>query len=366
MKKKVLVSAYAIENLGDDLFIKILCDRYKNTDFFLIASKKYRNIFKDYNNLYVINCENIIYRIINKFLKLIHKEKYILNYLISKSNALLYLGGSLFIENTNWQSRLDFKISKKKPIFLLGANFGPYNDNNFYLSFKNLFSNYYDVCFRDKYSYDLFKDLKQVRLASDIIFTLKTNEGCDIKEKNGVFISVMNLENRKKLKNYTEDYENKILEVASQLAQRSIPVSLVSFCKKEEDDVAIERIYRRMEKQYLKYIEILSYDGNLDYIIDRLSKSRLIIATRFHAMILGWVVKSNVIPLIYSNKTSNLINDVNFTGNKYKIEEINDMTIEIILENYEEKVPFNIENQIILATQHFEKLDEFLSNKDLY
>ena len=48
--KKVKVYAYTRQNLGDDLFLKILCERYKNTKFILYAPEVYKEIFKNDNN----------------------------------------------------------------------------------------------------------------------------------------------------------------------------------------------------------------------------------------------------------------------------------------------------------------------------
>ena len=45
--KKIKVYAYTRQNLGDDLFIKILCERYPNTQFVLYAPNVYKDIFKD-------------------------------------------------------------------------------------------------------------------------------------------------------------------------------------------------------------------------------------------------------------------------------------------------------------------------------
>lgn len=42
--KKILIKAYTQLNLGDDLFIKILCERYENTEFYLFATPEYKNL----------------------------------------------------------------------------------------------------------------------------------------------------------------------------------------------------------------------------------------------------------------------------------------------------------------------------------
>ena len=51
MKKKVKLRAYAAANLGDDLFIELICKRYPDDTFFLCGSKKFRKIYKKIPNL---------------------------------------------------------------------------------------------------------------------------------------------------------------------------------------------------------------------------------------------------------------------------------------------------------------------------
>ena len=52
---------------------------------------------------------------------------------------------------------------KEKPVFILGANFGPYITQDFFDKYFFLFSKCHDICFRDSYSKELFKNLDNVR-----------------------------------------------------------------------------------------------------------------------------------------------------------------------------------------------------------
>lgn len=44
-----------------------------------------------------------------------------------------------------------------------------------------------------------------------------------------------------------------------------------------------------------------------------------IVATRFHAMVIGWALRKKVFPIIYSKKTLNVIQDVNFHGKYWNL-----------------------------------------------
>lgn len=61
--KRIMINAYTTFNLGDDLFIKVLCERYPNTEFILYAPKEYKINFKNSSNLKVISNSNILFGI---------------------------------------------------------------------------------------------------------------------------------------------------------------------------------------------------------------------------------------------------------------------------------------------------------------
>ncbi len=62
--KKIFVSAYSAQNLGDDLFLKILSQRYPKQRFVFFADRKYKKYgFKNirvYNLLYTLRKKLII------------------------------------------------------------------------------------------------------------------------------------------------------------------------------------------------------------------------------------------------------------------------------------------------------------------
>lgn len=51
----ILVCAYFANNLGDDLFLKILIERYPNVKWELLtANRNYKKLFKDLKNVNII------------------------------------------------------------------------------------------------------------------------------------------------------------------------------------------------------------------------------------------------------------------------------------------------------------------------
>lgn len=129
--KKILVNAYLDVNFGDDLFLKILFDRYNDVEWVLNSGhRKYKKIFKEYKNVTLID------NIINKAIRRLGLEK-LINIDYSKYDAGLMIGGSMFMQNHTWKidyERLKGVISsfkcEDKPYFILGSNFGSYKNNN--------------------------------------------------------------------------------------------------------------------------------------------------------------------------------------------------------------------------------------------
>src|SRR5699024_6589693 len=87
------------------------------------------------------------------------------------------------------------------PTYIIGANFGPYKDKRFLEKYKHHFSQYTGICFRDMYSYNLFKQLPNVKMAPDAVFTLYTNKRVKPRT-NCLGISPISLKKRGDLKSY--------------------------------------------------------------------------------------------------------------------------------------------------------------------
>ena len=252
MKRKILLSAYFACNIGDDLFLKILFDRYQNIEWHLLtANRNYNKIFKDYKNVKIIYSyrelpfgnkrKNLFYTINEWFLGFG-------NYL-----AYVNIGGSIFMQSPAWRSKFDereylinkFKSMGKKT-FIIGANFGPFKDEEFSNKYKELLSRLDDVCFRDNHSYNLFKEMKNIRIAPDIVFSLdyKPSE----KKEKSIGFSIINLENRDSLKEYYHDYNEKIIEIIIKYLNDGYKIKLFSFCENEGDLKVIKYIVEHFPK----------------------------------------------------------------------------------------------------------------------
>lgn len=353
--KNILVKAYLVKNFGDDLFLKVLFDRYNKTNWILDTNdKEYKEIFNKYNNVNIIK---------SSFFKILRKLN-LHNIYYRKYDAVIYIGGSIFMQLDIWKKQYKekvilFNLFKDKPKYILGANFGPFKDKFFWEKHRELFNKCKDICFRDEYSYDLFKDLENVRMAPDIVFQLKPTYVDKI--KNSIGISLINLKNRDKLSEYNDKYKNKIKEVVEELIDNGKLITFFSFCEEEGDKEVIKEIFDIIDEKYKGLINIENYNGNIDEFLSKFERMENIIGTRFHACILSQVFGQGLYPLIYSDKTYNVLSDIGLDKEYLYIKNIEELSSRRILEVINDN---KIQDRKICieAEKHFIVLDNYINS----
>lgn len=296
--KKVYIKAYTRINLGDDLFIHIICSRYPKCTFYLKPKEEYTNIFNTIPNLIVTDdVDNVNF------------------------DAMVYIGGSIFIESSNESClrvlQLKEEIVKESiPTYIIGANFGPYTTKEYFNTVKQeIFSNVKSVTFRDRYSYNLFKDMSNVYYAPDVVFSLNT-DNIVREDKKEIGISVIHHLERESLKNNYSKYINKLVEITKYYIKNGFSVRLFSFCRYEKDMLAIEDILKNMDACDLEKIYITDYFGDINSVLKDLASLKMFVATRFHSMILGLRLNVPIIPICYSDKMKNVLEDIGFEKNR--------------------------------------------------
>lgn len=342
---KVYVDTYLERNLGDDIFLDILIKRYPNHKFYAISRKE-----KEYNssNLKVFTNEYIYIG-----LKKLQLEKYLANLF----QLVVTIGGSMYMESNN--STRDFSLGKNKR-YVLGVNFGPYQTQKYYNNIHNMLSNIEDVCFREKYSYNLFKDLPNARCASDIVFCMPT-DNINITNRKRVIISVISC-SYKLDDNYTKAYEEKMKELIKFFLDKNYEVCLMSFCEKEGDKEAIKSIIEKCDESVKDKIQYYYYNGNIKEALNVIGDSQIVVGARFHANVIGLILGKTIIPVLYSDKTKNVLDDMNIKPKIIDIRNIEEFNVNSINDEDLNK-HFDISFQKIDAQRHFEKLDKELGKK---
>lgn len=313
--KKIFLISYARKNLGDDLFIKMLMERYPMHDFYMkIKKPEYLEYFSKYKNFHIVPG--------------VDSAEELYNSDVNDYDAYVYIGGSIFMEGKKGYNlsdeALDFiKRCKEngKPFCYVSCNYGPYETEEYFNLSKKVFKKCTDICFRDRYSYELFQDIENARYAPDFVFTYPVID--EEKIKDSVGITVIDLNIREDLKDKESEYVQMLTQSIKDYIKEGKTVYLYSFCKREGDENTIAKILDQVNDDKLI---IVKYDGNIEEFLKIYTKMEYMICIRFHAMILSALTGQKMYIMSYSEKIDHVNNDLEFNIPTVHINEISSDT----------------------------------------
>lgn len=350
-------------NVGDDAFFDMLFKRYPDTMFYIMHDPSYAEFFSRYPNVRFYDATRSDIIKINAFGEKFNQSNLFEKLLLKICDGVVHIGGSIYQQIGNWQ--LDFDIRQKrklrgKKFFAVSNNFGPYTDNSYRDMWAGEFKKWTDICFRDRYSYNLFSDIPIVRYAPDLLFRFPI-EKKESEKKVSVSVIDTLAPFRTIEKSTAEAYENKIVELIKRFSSDGYAVSLLSFCAFAGDNAAADRILAALPEEVSSKVKNVVYRNNLNEITNEIETSEYVVATRFHAMILGYIAGKKVLPICYSEKMSNVISDLSLSDSIITLDNLSSLTADelIPLANIvpEEKI-----NEIShLATEQFAGFDKFVS-----
>lgn len=355
----IYLSCVYKKNFGDDLLIKCVCDRYP-TQKFMTMTYRYSDKRIYHKNLKVIKINNLVYRIIRKLCAICNKKNVVDSYFISKSNLVVSVAGSIFMEPKQWNKKngREWCYNLEKKYYILGSNVGPVYTQEYveYIS-RNILNKAEDVCLRDFESYNLVKSsVNKVRCAPDIVFGLPVEKYMKNKINKKVIFSLINI--AKKADQIVNPQEKKYKAIMKDLVLYFIDlgydVQLFSFCKEEGDEEIIEEILKMDEK--MDVVKKYFYDGNMEEALNEFSAAEIVVGTRFHSKILAMTMGKVLIPVIYNSKSRNLLKDIKFKGTSIDIDKIEEFAVENI-KSEDLTYKIDVADQMRLANNHFAKLD---------
>lgn len=324
---RVLVQAYTKLNVGDDLFLHTIFNRYPDVDFVINVYddfyRDYRRFRLAYDNVEVNGKHSLAYRIKRRLgIFDIDKKK------IKNFDAVVHMSGSIFMENpenseydNTVEREVDYLYKKNIPVYFLSCNFGPYFTQGYKKRKENMFKKCRDICFRDRYSYEMFAHLQNVRYAPDAVFSLNTPSV--ISKPYTLGISVINLDSRPTLRRFSEEYRNLIVKIAKEYLAYDYDVYLYSFCEFEGDGVAVDRIAQQLYQYGAEgRVHVIKYSGRMDRFLNSYLSMERTVCTRFHSMILSSLKHIPMLPIIYSGKVSNVVKDLNLSSHPLQINDL--------------------------------------------
>lgn len=382
MRNYIYLRAYLNENLGDDLFVKIVADRYPNYTFkiydinspivkfpsnveFIIDDVEKNRIRKQRIKFEKIRSNRVMRHLFIDFFMHDNCEK---RKIIKNSILRLYVIGSGFMEGgkIGLEYYLNERSFFKKDAYLLGCNFGPYYSRQYRKIHEKLFALSNDICFRDTYSKEQFSMLSNVRQEADIVFTYKGGE----KEIAGVslgyiLISVVNLNKDSNSTELRNDYLQFLIKLVIDITQLGKKVILVGFCKNQRDNEVIEKICDGLLPEKLKNIQIFNYpDIGYKEMMWLFKNADAVVASRYHAAIIGMLYSKKIYVLAYSEKIIHVLQDIDRRIKYIDIRE----KITVSPENFLKKYGYSISDKKLekikqSAELQFIKLDKKLLKK---
>lgn len=313
--KKILLLGYLKKNLGDDLFVSMLLNRYKDVEFVTKnSSLEFFEPFKLYKN----------------YIKIVSSEP-MLEYDLKEFSGCIYIGGSLFREGINsleYQKKMTKFINKCKlegiPFYYISSNFGPYSTEVFYQECLKKIKMVDGITFRDKYSYNKFKHLSNVNYSPDLVFSLDIKPRRKIKNSIGISVIDLSLNMRSEsISKCDAEYSIMLKKNIINFINDNKKVYLFSFCEPEGDLKAIKRVIDMLPELYKSKVTIVNYNGkngNLYSFIQKYSMMEKMICTRFHSLVLSLLFKQELVVLSYSSKLDNFLEDIDDRFKKISID----------------------------------------------
>ena len=358
--KRIFVHAYLAGNFGDDLFVYILCRRYPKIRFRIFADSSYKKTFAGLPNLKVCDYNSRTARFWDHLWKKLKKtDNGFWKMLIRFSDGVVHIGGSSFVQHSEdfgpflESDRTLRRLGKK--MYLIGSNFGPYTDENYYTSYHRLFATYDAICFRDSYSYGLFRDLDNVRWAPDVAYNLQYHSRKQ--EKKMVLISAIDMKERGgkyPLCSYTDAYEKVLGQILEYFLARGYEVVFLSLCEAQGDARAMERVLEKTGEK--GRIPVFHYRDNLREALDLFAEAQIVVGTRFHSLVMGWLNRKQVYPIVYDKKIQNTLEDLHY-NNYLRLEDLESFRTDQ-LEHIERLEDREVDRLIAGAQEQFAAFDQ--------
>jgi colanic acid/amylovoran biosynthesis protein len=357
--KKIYVSAYLNFNFGDDLMVQHLFERYPTTKFIVYAKDyRYRDIFKVYPNVEIKHNIFVDNKYVNYLLNQFPQFDFIFPRRARSFDATVIVGGALFVENKRARKsfiRRSNLITNSPKTFIIGANFGPYESEEFKDKHDELFSRCEDVCFRDEYSFKLFRENPSVREAKDIVFSMSN----PVKSIGNKILGISVIDVLRKCSfQESDEFYRKMAEVATYYIQQGYRIHFFSFCKYEGDEDAIQQILTKLDESMIASCEKVFYSTDINEVLLKIKQLDGMISTRFHAIILGLAFGIPTLPIIYQSKSINMLKSIQFDEDFYSLDEFSGVNAKVIFENL---AKYRYQCRLVEeALSQFQKLDQFL------
>jgi colanic acid/amylovoran biosynthesis protein len=359
---RILLSAYLDSNIGDDLFVDQLADRYRDHQFDLI-------------------CENpaslSIDLLRHQNIRTVGLKQALLE--LYSFDVLVIVGGSIFQDIPAYY-KYDFRRNALvtlarilgKAVFIIGCNIGPIHSKVGERFTRYCFALANAVSVRDSASFALLEFWRcrtPYTMGSDLIFSYPFKLSRKISpQPRRLGISVVNV-NRPKAE--TALYVQKLAELARVHLHKGVGQEVTFFGfngggNGQNDSLPIAAIVRQLEA-YHRQIKVQQYGPSvaISEFVESFVSCDYVVCSRFHSVVLALSFGIPFFPIVYSGKTLNLLHDIGYTGEVGHYLTMKDVDARAVLTelNRPERSLSVSRHYIESSHSHFAALDHFIAGK---
>lgn len=380
--KKIVLKFYCCYNLGDDLFVKVFSEHFSDCRILLLANPKC--IPKCLGANVRLHPYSVVELILQKAIGML-EERHILgfsgilrkihtnclNRIKAHCDAFVRIGGSIFMQHTPECPEVDFStecspdfsfrddVCGKGNAFVIGANLGPVYSDDYWESIEQEFAQYRHICLRDYASFCRMRTLPNVHYAPDVLFLVPMPK---VEQKGEhVVISVIDISQHTNDVLVIRSYYDLLEQAIDHFRKSGVPVTLVSFCQWQGDELAIQTLLDRFPDR--SGISTCCYHGEPSKILEVLAEASFIVGSRFHSIILGMSFGKPVFPILYNCKTGNYLADLDFSGRSAELKDLPHTSLEDLLYNYDKHIVADVSLHHKYAENQFRGLRIFLGTK---
>jgi len=304
----ILLEAYLDRNFGDDLFIALLIEHYKEHAFYLLDNV---------NRGYVVANHHEGGQLISITENEAHTR-------LQEFDSYVFVGGDFYHPYSDYDGRIKrakgIKDHGGSVIILGGSLYREYPEDR--LELMNSFFELADlITFRDSTSYfqctRMFPKARTV-LSSDMAFTLDSKYNKQLDDP-GEYVN-LGISIRRKLDASEEEYQTYCRMVAdiSALHLKTNGANTVSFLALStgtfDDRDTADRIKALLSEEMRERINMIDYSRDVFKFIDSVKVCDAIITTRFHSLCIALILGKPFYPINYEAKVENLLKDLGFVG----------------------------------------------------
>lgn len=330
-KLTVQLSGYFDNNFGDDYIMKVIANSLPEINFVVDGREKVNSVLCEEPNVFIQN-----------------------NIANLKYPKLVVTGcGFMINSKTALYSELVYLLKGKSPgDYCLGCNIEPLDSFVKRWLIRRKLNKFKLIACRDKKSLwwlRKFVAKPKKEYLPDILFGLPDSWLPGKKDGNNLGISLMHR------KGDTEDckYYKDMADIADFWIERTgHGVVLMAFNSGSEDDIYSCKCVKKLMKYPEKTKIVVHKSGG--EIFEAYSECAKIIGARFHSAVLAFKMGLPFFPIVYRDKTKNLIDDLEYPVCGCKIDEVDVAAVCTFL--FEEQTSFHLEEDIFACADKYAHL----------